>query len=279
MCRSSLSKSTWQPEWISEKRTPTFVGGAPLRSFGGKKFFWGNVPALDLLRLKENEGDEFREELSVLFAGMSGTIENRINFVIKDSAASGDLRNVIKTIASIPQACESSIFMVVNDLDFDIVARNVILLLVALVVEGQEEAVSCMLHVWYSASIRTSHLDLLASRIRPLIEDVNAKIAGRAAGKVFGKTWRFEHRSLRLELTKDRWASLLWYFDVPQGLSLVRAQQVRTAVTLADERKDYREQSLISQLPAHRVCTNRFREDGILLPFGHSRDGFDIPNP
>jgi hypothetical protein len=39
--------------------------------------------------------------------------------------ASGDLRNVIKTIASLPQSYTGKPSIVVNDVDFDIVARNV----------------------------------------------------------------------------------------------------------------------------------------------------------
>jgi hypothetical protein len=34
------------------------------------KYLWGNVPALDVLRLAENEGDSYAGDLRILFAGV-----------------------------------------------------------------------------------------------------------------------------------------------------------------------------------------------------------------
>lgn len=39
-------------------------------SFGPTKYFWGNMPALDILQLEKNEGADHEKELAVLFAGM-----------------------------------------------------------------------------------------------------------------------------------------------------------------------------------------------------------------
>jgi len=40
-----------------------------MQKFGGKKYLWGNVPALDILQLGCNEGDEYAGHLRLLFAG------------------------------------------------------------------------------------------------------------------------------------------------------------------------------------------------------------------
>jgi hypothetical protein len=37
--------------------------------FGGGKYLWGNIPALDILQLGLNEGDNYGEPLRLLFAG------------------------------------------------------------------------------------------------------------------------------------------------------------------------------------------------------------------
>lgn len=34
-------------------------------------YLWGNVPAIDVLKLKENEGEDFEKEMNLLFAGES----------------------------------------------------------------------------------------------------------------------------------------------------------------------------------------------------------------
>ena len=46
------------------------LGGRPIGkvSHGGRKYLWGNMPALDLLRLEENEGADTTEDLRLLFA-------------------------------------------------------------------------------------------------------------------------------------------------------------------------------------------------------------------
>lgn len=154
-----------------------------------------------------------------------------------------------------------------------------IILLVALVVEDEAEAVDCILHIWYSAMIRQDHADILTARIRPLISTFVDGLEMDISGKNVGKTWTFGSRSLRVELPKMQWWALLAYLEVPSGLTRDSAREVRTRVTLAEEHQDYRDRIMLSQLPPHRVCANAFREDGILLPFGRSRMGFDIPNP
>ena len=99
-CKSPLMKSDWQPSWELERRAPAFIGnGPPLVAFGGKKYFWGNVPAYDILNLLANEGEHYDKELRLLFA------------------ASGDPRNVVKTLSSVPAGYDSSIALVINDLD------------------------------------------------------------------------------------------------------------------------------------------------------------------
>lgn len=169
--------------------------------------------------------------------------------------------------------------MTINDRDLDVVARNVILLLIALTVDGIEEATDCIIHVWYSALIRKSDLDILQQKVRPMIEDVCRKTKGKPATAVLGKTWTFDQCSFRLVLQKSAWDILLNFLDNPNGLTAECANGVRTAVTLAEDRKDYRDRHLLFQAQFHRVALTRFREDGLLLPFGAPREDFQHPNP
>ena len=57
------------------------------------------------------------------------------------------------------------------------------LLLIALIADDELQAADLILHVWYSAFIRQQDMEFLASRIRPLIEEVNIKIKDRAKDK------------------------------------------------------------------------------------------------
>jgi hypothetical protein len=226
-----------------------------------KKYLWGNIPAFDILRLGSNEGEEYGGVIRILFA------------------ASGDLRNVVTTIAQLPSSYSYPLELTINDRDFEIVARNIILLLTALIVEQVDEAVDCIIHVWYSAFVRESHIDLLRHRVRPLIEDVCNKIKDKKPGSLLGKTWTFGRHSLRVVLERSSWDRLLCLVDPPAGLTADHARELRAAITLAESRKDYRDRYMYCQSPSYRIAFKKFREDGLLLPFGSSRSEFREPNP
>ncbi|KAF7188355.1 Zinc finger MYND domain-containing protein 10 [Pseudocercospora fuligena] len=281
-CKSPLIKSDWQPEWIRENRVPTFVvpnDEAGQEPFGGKKFFWGNVPAFDMVDLANHESKDFAGNLRLLFAGkMSATISIYDAFS-NNQAASGDLRNVFMTLASLPSSYSGAATATVNDLDFETVARNIIMLLIMLSAEDRGSSIQTTIHLWYSAFLRQKYMDFLGSKIRPLVQDVVSNITSKASDVLCGKTWAWNKSTLRVELTKARWIQLLAFFDVPPGLSTAKAHQARKAVNLASSRIDYRERRLLCHRPAHRVVDMRYGEDGVFAPFGYSREEFTVPNP
>ena len=132
------------------------------------------------------------------------------------------------------------------------------MLLIALVVDDFDEAVDCIIHVWYSVIIRKSDLDILQQRIRPLIESVCEKIKSKASSSQLAKTWTFGHLSLRLVLGKSSWDRLLFFMVIPEALTAERAYQIRATVTLSECRKDYRDRHLLLQPPSRRIAKHRF---------------------
>jgi hypothetical protein len=64
-------KSSWSPSWEIDRRPPSFVGAGPPAVSHGRlqKYFWGNMPAVDILALNRNEGCSYDRDLNVLFAG------------------------------------------------------------------------------------------------------------------------------------------------------------------------------------------------------------------
>lgn len=185
---------------------------------------------------------------------------------------------MLKSLTGLPDSYAGHCEVVINDMDFDIVARNSILLLTSLHF-GPSEATPIMLHLWYSAFIPEQIFRLLQDEILPLIQQVCEKIQGKPATSLQAKTWSYGERSLRLVLSKTMWDRLPSYLQIPDGLSKAQAQNIMTSITLAEERRDYVDRALYNMPPAWRVCFAKFRKDGILLPFGQSRKGFDIPNP
>ncbi|KAH9908637.1 hypothetical protein F4778DRAFT_776922 [Xylariomycetidae sp. FL2044] len=264
-CRGSFMKKTWEPSWITQHRRPAFLSSdhdSQQVAFGTRKYLWGNVPGIDLIRLDQNEGVTFQGPIRVLLA------------------ASRDLRNAVLSVVGLPSSYRGTLNVVLNDRDVTIVARNAILLLIFFVEEDPVAAAEHSLHTWYSALITASCHDVLLRKVKPLVESVCDKIAHKSGSIVLGKTWTFgENRSLRLVLTRDNWFSLLSHLDTPQGFTKDAAQRVRQRVVAAPERVDYVDGVLCVKSPTAKFGMMKFRQDGILLPFGQSRRTFVIPNP
>ncbi|KAH7361664.1 hypothetical protein B0T11DRAFT_327821 [Plectosphaerella cucumerina] len=235
LCQSPLNKESWMPAWYEEGRVPTFVTETTPQDIGPPRHLWGSAPAVDVLKLDANEGND-------------------------------DLRNAFKTIAELPETRTASIDITVNDLDTPTVSRHVILLLIAVQsatrIVNVDEAVDCMLHVWYSSLIRQSDLGILEKLVKPVIQNVCDTIKTRGPEEVI-KTWD----------------GLLAYFDVPDGMTAERAHLVRKIGMLSPKMKDLRNREFVHKSGPGRVGVMRFIEDGLLLPFGSPREDFTVPNP
>ncbi|KAI0545918.1 hypothetical protein F4679DRAFT_575864 [Xylaria curta] len=249
-CQSPILKGSWKPRWVAENRPPSFMshGSEYQTKFGAIKYLWGNVPAFDVIQLGQNEGADFQNPINLLFAGRL--------------------------------LCRQSIrIIVINDHEIDIVARNLIFLLIMLVEEDPNVAAESMLHVWFSALVTESCYDLLQKKLKPIVADICNKIAGKPYKTLLGKTWNFGGSSLRLVLTQEVWMKLLSYFEIPSGMTKEKAHAIRQAVVNAPSRVDYLDRALLIRSPAMGLGMIKYRNDGVLLPFGQARKAFLVPNP
>ncbi|KAL3470286.1 hypothetical protein BJX99DRAFT_264344 [Aspergillus californicus] len=284
-CINVLTSPHWEPNWWTVKRNHRVHSDGNLLGFVHKRYLWGNVPALDVLKLSENEGREYGEDLSLMFA------------------ASGDLRHVFKTIALLPSSYTKTLNVTVNDHDFFVVGRNIVLLLIAFasrdmaeerkkvakkrkrkpkmskeIKNAQEEVVDCMIHYWYSAFLRQSDIDLLQHKIRPLIQEVCDNIVHELPEKVIAHRWTFAACSLRVSLAKGSWSQLLSFVDVPPGdfWDLSRFRHLRTLNSLRQDSFDW---FMMCLPPSYRISRYTFRAKGLLLPFAYPCAEFKVPNP
>jgi hypothetical protein len=135
------------------------------------------------------------------------------------------MRNVVKTVAQLPQSYTGHCEIVINDRDFDIVARNATLLLIAIYYPAELSA-EVMLHVWYSAFITDEMFRGLQEKALPHVKDVCSKIQDKPPTLFQSKSWTVQGRTLRLVLKKSMWDKLQAYFEIPVGLSKPRAQEI-----------------------------------------------------
>ncbi|KAI8935048.1 hypothetical protein NX059_008712 [Plenodomus lindquistii] len=230
-------------------------------TFGNLKYLWGNMPALDILRLQNNESKTCAtsQGFNLLFA------------------ASGDLRNAIKTIAGLSEGYKGECIAVLNDIDFIIVARNTIMLLIAIHFES-DIAVPMIIHLWYSALLPSSMVQAIQTSILPMIENVCQKISAKPGGALQAKTFESGGRKVRITLRKEEWARLARFCHTSEGLTAEAAQRIRHRITLAPERVDYRDRALLNMPAGVRQGEMHFRHTGVLLPYGCSTREFDTPS-
>ncbi|KNG52716.1 mynd finger family protein [Stemphylium lycopersici] len=265
-CKGEHLKETWQPRFFVERRFPSFMSKSQsafnLDPFGSAQYLWGNIPAVDMLNAGENEGMEeiTRRNIALLFA------------------ASGDLRNVVKTVTGLPKDYAGECLVAINDWNFCITARNAMILLTAMHF-NPETAVPIIMHLWYSVLLPTSVYHALQDSILPYVKDVCDEIAGKADDSQQAKTFKTGNCSVRIVLKRREWVELAEMFKQSKWLSLSTAMQLRQATTMAPQRIDYVDKSLQKMLPARRTCAWKFRLEGLLLPYGTSRKDFVFPNP
>ncbi|RYN62674.1 hypothetical protein AA0119_g13108 [Alternaria tenuissima] len=274
-CRSPLNKASWLPDWDRDNREPAWASVEASKKFhnpyGSSKYLWGNTPAIDIAQFSGNEGPTYDSNVALLFA------------------ASGDLRNVVKTIRDLPESIHHEVEVTVNDWDFDVVARNAIILLLAFASmddvssdPGAYAMVSeSLIHMWYSALISQDLLSLLQTKVKNLLQDDSTHTVEVMHGGEIKKTWIFRRdKVLSVTLQADQWLRMDAFLEVPAGLTKESAEQLRAAVVMAPERADYRDRWYFKDAcPSMRLAKQQFREDGLLLPFGHSRVEFNVPNP
>ena len=76
----------------------------------GTVYYWGNIPATDLINLPLNEGCDYSKPLSVLACGV------------------GDPRNVVLSLAQLPESYQEEVTFVLNDICGCTLARTALIL-------------------------------------------------------------------------------------------------------------------------------------------------------
>jgi hypothetical protein len=230
VCKISLMKPRYSTCWEQQRRVPDFIKTAqPLNTFGEQNSLWRQQSALDILNLQRNEaGRGIDQDFNILFA------------------VSGDLGSAMKTVLGLPESYTKHCKILLNDPSYIIVARNIIILLVAFHFDTSD-AVPIMIHLWYSAFLPSSMAKLLQHKILPYISDFCEKIQllePKDPNHLHAVRWQFPFGGIRVVLKQDEWMRMARYLVSMKGFSKVAAQATRQRVTLAPERVDHRDQTL-----------------------------------
>lgn len=240
------------------------------------------MPAFDVLNIQKNEGRSYAKDIDMLFAGEYAMEEIRkyhhsgLDTNLFLTSASGDLRNVICSINELSSSYKDTCTIVVNDKNYNVVARNVTMLLLAAQLPPVDAA-ELILHIWYSGRLSQSMLVAIEKYVKEPVADVVAKIKGKSDVNIQSKKWTYGAVTMTVCLYKPQWITLLQILEAKHEVQ--KTEEERRKVVLAPTRIDYREREFYKLSGPRRMCSTKFRKTGILAPFGSCLDQFESSNP
>ncbi|KAF8891944.1 hypothetical protein CPB84DRAFT_1368633 [Gymnopilus junonius] len=257
-CKDPIRSPDWQPAWIRELRSPSFMSNSPTwvipqneRQFALDLHIWGNIPAMDTLNLANNEG----------------SLVTQSNLALA-YVASGDLRNVVRTVNELPSDFSGELTVLLNDREPMIVLRNILLLMILGTVEDVTEAADIAIHFWSSAFVQAPHLAthsrVILEFAQALQEDdsffVNLGNDSNIGGIISSSTKNLLYNLSILEMKME---------DANRELHRVRFEPTR---------QDRHHRTYCRLQPSHRLAFLEYRRFGIVLPFGAANNNFNTPN-
>ncbi|KAL8811818.1 MAG: hypothetical protein Q9200_001490 [Gallowayella weberi] len=157
-----------------------------------------------------------------------------------------------------------------------VAARNIVMLLISAQLQPLEAA-EVILHVWYSARLDHGMLAAIDIHVTKLIAEVAFKIRSKSDNVVHSKTWTFGSTEVTVRLYKQQWTTLLQILGAKHDTT--KTEEERRKVVLAPHRVDYRDRELLNLSGSGRLCSLKFREAGVLAPFGATMEHFKFSNP
>ncbi|EPQ57739.1 hypothetical protein GLOTRDRAFT_37501 [Gloeophyllum trabeum ATCC 11539] len=258
-CKDPLMASDWKPVWERERRLPSFISSdndgsasSPMTKerLATGLHLWGNMPAIDLVNLEQNE-------------------KNRDTDLTLACVASGDLRNVVQTVNDLPQDYAGQMSIVLNDRDPAVTMRNLILLCLLGTIDDDVVAAELALHFWYSVFLPIEYSLRIGVAIKPLIEQILLQLSEYRLP--FGST-----SSMSFDVPQDMAFYMVGMLESTYSVEDAHYEYQR--VRFAESRQDYHERLYCQIEPAHRVSLKQYRSFGLVLPFGALNAQFNTPN-
>ncbi|RDB16003.1 hypothetical protein Hypma_003582 [Hypsizygus marmoreus] len=252
-CEHPVLEAGWQPAWVQEGREPAFEKA--LNQPPESRTHRSVIPAANCLQLAYNEGDARNRDFKLCFA------------------ASGDIRNLVKTVNGLPKGYRGKCDILLNDTDAITVNRNLVILY-ALLSAGPtiEESAELATHLMYSAALPAASAAYLRGCICVIYGDgasdgdmsFQSSLRTRGAGRIHSmQTTIAMRRPLEMFLST---------YELRKGIDSMQS------VMFDPLREDNRDRYLTGLKPAHRLAVMHYWRSGILAPFSLEIKDFSQPN-
>ncbi|KAI0528328.1 hypothetical protein F5B22DRAFT_641299 [Xylaria bambusicola] len=270
-----------------------------------------DMPAIDVLRLGSNEGDDHSHVLNILFAGeYLSTIMCAL--LIVPISGCGEMQDFIKTVVSLGDRTPP-LRVVLQEKNHCLCLRNIAILLISMGSEDPKIAAELLVQLWYSAFLPIGYFDRILAQLEPYMEnsphDVrvllddplrihNPWLLGHvlflsselkaallrplhdtnATQSVNTNRWNIGSCSLRYEhppAGSDAFVFLRPPFSLAPNVHypLRLNQYSRTILKPWDEFPDAWFETILPTPTGWQVSRKAFFEERVLLPFGHERNG------
>ncbi|KAF9543453.1 hypothetical protein CPC08DRAFT_823704 [Agrocybe pediades] len=264
-CKDPIRSVNWQPSWVAEGREAnSYAQGATIpgwkslsvneMQFAFGLHIWGNIPATDTLNIKMNEGSA------------ASNYDFNLAYV-----ASGDLRNVVRTVNELPEDYSGKLTIVLNDREPIITLRNVLLLMVLGADKKNIEAADTALHLWASAYIQASHRLNIDKSLLELTQAI--KRDGTHIQLRLG-----DNSDLSLTTESDDFLETTRSYTREAELDLDQANAELRRIRFEPTRRDRHHRNYLRLNPSHRLACLEYRRFGIVLPFGAANNNFNTAN-
>lgn len=186
--------------------------------------------------------------------------------------ASGDIRNLVRTVNGLPDAYNGKLEILCNDKNSTVANRNLVVLFALLRDSPSlEEAAEVAVHLMYSSALTVDQA-LYLQRSIDIIYGGDALNTARPSFALDIRGGGKLHASLQGSELRQTLDMFLSTYDLPIALKNMHD------VMLHPSREDYRDRYLWHLQGGHRVAFMRSRESGILLPFSAAVSHFVQPN-
>lgn len=183
--------------------------------------------------------------------------------------ASGDLRNVVRTVNALGSDYAGRLHILLNDTSKVTVSRNIVLLLILGAMPNEAVAADIALHFWYSVFLPEEY------RLRILISLV--LILQHHADKTEPLSVDLGLRAKLTCLVPREITDHLLY-TVGPTLSTSQARDEYERVYATPARLDARNRALAGMKPSHSLAFMAFWRSGVVLPFSVNDDHHRAPN-
>ncbi|TFK68751.1 hypothetical protein BDN72DRAFT_654328 [Pluteus cervinus] len=258
VCEHPLLNPDWQPAWIGEARKPTFLIHLSYRPPSQRpvESLWGNIPGFDCLQLKFNEGLDPRRNFKLCFP------------------ASGDIRDLVKTVNGLPKDYLGQCDILLNDIDAVTMNRN-LAVLVALLGPGPslDESAEVATHLMYSSGLTEN----TSTYVRRCLYQIYGN--GSGDGDILFRsspTIRGQGKIYAMQTSIGTKRPMEMFFS---DLDAEKTNASRKDVLLDPMHEDERHRMFSDLKPEHRIAFMRFWETGILAPFALDASVFSRHNP